>query len=660
LVGWLGVPRAWAGRPAYGRGLRMISEDAAPTFQDATQAATLICATVAEMRPTLGALDDAERDLLGGILACGDDPVDRALTVSQEWETARRLLTKLHPAQLLTVRNTRGALEAVGYRFPKRELISPALDVPDDVRGFYVQVEDYLSEVYFNVERALFPERKFNVGFVKCGYQQRLASSLEACRLSMERRRDRVKAILADTSVTAELEQEAEELLESDVFDGGELWESVKQDSLIPLDEAQVRHTARIEIQWLDDLLSRVGRILASAPDPKIARAIELVRQHLDAGDSVLVFSRYTDTLSAVERAFRSQPGEDAVVPYGVYTGQTATLEMGVGTQRATRGEIRQALDTRAIKLVLCSDAASEGLNLQAARVLINVDVPWNPARLEQRIGRVARLGQRAASVDVYNLWYPDSIEARMYKRLMDRRDLYELAVGEFPEVVSSAIRDEVATRFGGPGSDANPLARLQQLRSDVQLTALHRLWVRDASGDTLARRFRDELAALAKSAAVDAGGSGRAENGVTTLAVASESAEFAVEPGRDDVISLRHPALRWLGRRPMKTTPEIRILALRGMPAFFATESDAQWAPVAPEAMVDLIGTIAGLSVGASTSVGSRVEVEGSSILEWMPRTDDLAVPATLECAVPTRPEFLIADMDLVCIGEWGEVPCK
>ena len=185
-------------------------------------------------------------------------------------------------------------------------------------------------------------------------------------------------------------------------------------------------------------------------------------------------------------------------MPYGVYTGQTAAMDLGVGPQRSTRGEIRRALEQGAIRIVFCSDAASEGVNLQSARTLINVDVPWNPARLEQRIGRIARLGQKASSVDVYNLWYPDSIEAKMYKRLIERKDLYELAVGEFPEVISAAIRADVSSRFGGQTTASDPLAQLQRLRNDMQVNALRKLWARDSTGDTLAHKFRAGLAALA------------------------------------------------------------------------------------------------------------------------------------------------------------------
>ena len=90
---------------------------------------------------------------------------------------------------------------------------------------------------------------------------------------------------------------------------------------------------------------------------------------------------------------------------------------------------------------MVCSDAAREGLNLQSASVVINVDMPWNPARVEQRIGRVDRLGQRAAEVIIRNVWYPESIEAEMYRRLFKRGETYKLVVGPAQEIISDALR---------------------------------------------------------------------------------------------------------------------------------------------------------------------------------------------------------------------------
>src|SRR5690606_34240352 len=121
------------------------------------------------------------------------------------------------------------------------------------------------------------------------------------------------------------------------------------------------------------------------------------------------------------------------------------------------------------VDIVFCSDAASEGLNLQAASVVINVDVPWNPARLEQRIGRAARLGQTAEIVDVLNLWYPQSVEAKIYERVLQRRDVMELALGAFPELVGTAIRNAVMGRTDG-GVDSDVIEALTNARAKLEV----------------------------------------------------------------------------------------------------------------------------------------------------------------------------------------------
>ena len=82
--------------------------------------------------------------------------------------------------------------------------------------------------------------------------------------------------------------------------------------------------------------------------------------------------------------------------------------------QKSDREEIKEELEDHHIDIVFCSTAAQEGVNLQSASTLINIDVPWIPSDLEQRIGRIARLGQEEPIVKIFNLWYPDSYEAKI------------------------------------------------------------------------------------------------------------------------------------------------------------------------------------------------------------------------------------------------------
>ena len=112
---------------------------------------------------------------------------------------------------------------------------------------------------------------------------------------------------------------------------------------------------------------------------------------------------------------------------------------------KSNKKQIKKLLQSGEIQILFCSEAASEGINLQAADKLINLDVPWVPSVLEQRIGRIARFGQESKEVRIFNLWYPNSYEADIYKTLMERVDLLKLAMGPFPNIVSKRIKSEVS-----------------------------------------------------------------------------------------------------------------------------------------------------------------------------------------------------------------------
>ena len=100
------------------------------------------------------------------------------------------------------------------------------------------------------------------------------------------------------------------------------------------------------------------------------------------------------------------------------------------------REVIKKAVRNYKIRLVVATDAACEGLNLQTLATLINVDLPWNPSRLEQRIGRIKRYGQKKDRVKMANLVYQGTVDERVYDRLSERmKDRYDL-LGSLPDVI--------------------------------------------------------------------------------------------------------------------------------------------------------------------------------------------------------------------------------
>ena len=90
----------------------------------------------------------------------------------------------------------------------------------------------------------------------------------------------------------------------------------------------------------------------------------------------------------------------------------------------------------RRLRVLVGTDAASEGLNLQMLSALINVDLPWNPTRLEQRKGRIQRIGQFAETILIYNMRYKGSVEDKVHSKLSDRlKEIYDM-FGQIPEVL--------------------------------------------------------------------------------------------------------------------------------------------------------------------------------------------------------------------------------
>jgi superfamily II DNA or RNA helicase len=155
-----------------------------------------------------------------------------------------------------------------------------------------------------------------------------------------------------------------------------------------------------------------------------------------------IVFSQYFDTVRAlaVELA-AALPGE----PVGIYAGAGKSgIFRDKDFASVERDDIKAAVKKREIRLLVATDAACEGLNLQTLGTLINVDLPWNPSRLEQRLGRIKRFGQVRPNVDMLNLVYHDTQDEKVYavisRRMKDRYDI----LGGLPDTIEDDWTDSV------------------------------------------------------------------------------------------------------------------------------------------------------------------------------------------------------------------------
>jgi superfamily II DNA/RNA helicase len=132
-----------------------------------------------------------------------------------------------------------------------------------------------------------------------------------------------------------------------------------------------------------------------------------------------IIFSQYFDSVYwLAEQLTADLPGEEI----GIYAGarRSGVMYNGVFTG-APREALKERVRLGDIRVLIGTDAASEGLNLQRLGTLINLDLPWNPSRLEQRKGRIQRIGQLLDSVDIYNLRYGGSVEDRVHELLSER-----------------------------------------------------------------------------------------------------------------------------------------------------------------------------------------------------------------------------------------------
>ena len=174
--------------------------------------------------------------------------------------------------------------------------------------------------------------------------------------------------------------------------------------------------------------------------DPKYQRVKELLFDERWIDRGCIIFSQYYDSIHWLAERLKDEIGDE---PIGIYAGgsKSKIYEQGV-FRRANREEIKSLVQKGHIRLLLGTDSASEGLNLQKLGTLINLDLPWNPTRLEQRKGRIQRIGQIYDEVWIYNMRYKDSVEDRVHDLLSERLEDINSMFGQIPDVLEDVWVD--------------------------------------------------------------------------------------------------------------------------------------------------------------------------------------------------------------------------
>lgn len=331
-------------------------------------------------------------------------------------DTSRQYLTVNTPLKDLMFRHTRDTLRQYYKRgllerdIPTRVVQDNAITLePQREVPLYVAVSNYVRHFY----RLAQIDQRSCLGFLMTLYRKRLTSSFYAIKSSLQRRLDYL------------LTQRGSVLSDDDLVDVDN-----EDDAVIAGLESFFEPVDPQEIQYLEELLRQFEN---TGEDSKLSRFIQILRQELTDRESAIVFTQYTDTMDYLRDTLKELYGSQVAC----YSGRGGELYQNGEWCLVPKEEIKRRFRQDEIKILLCTESASEGLNLQNCGVLINYDMPWNPMRVEQRIGRIDRIGQRYPTVRIHNFYYDGTVEAKVYRKLRDRINAFATVVGNLQPILA-------------------------------------------------------------------------------------------------------------------------------------------------------------------------------------------------------------------------------
>jgi len=305
--------------------------------------------------------------------------------------------------------------------FTERHPVTVPFELSEAEIYLYNEVTRYINAFLPRQQRG---RRKMSVALARTVLQRRLASSLRAIRHSLERRHQRFSKLLAELKglTPAEQSQRLQELQllvidEEQEFDDQE--EEAQDEAATQVTAAERIDDLRREVRELERLIKLAKATEALGEETKLAALREcLARAEFaelrDGRGKLLIFTEHRDTLNYLRENLET---------WG-YT--CCEIHGGMNAQKR-----KEAQDTfrRDVQVCVATEAAGEGINLQFCHLMLNYDLPWNPVRLEQRMGRIHRIGQEY-DVYIFNFVAVNTVEGRILQRLLLKLDEMRQALG--------------------------------------------------------------------------------------------------------------------------------------------------------------------------------------------------------------------------------------
>jgi len=358
-----------------------------------------------------------------------------------------------HPLSEVMIRNRKRELDVVSKRIAHQFIV----DQSPEEEEVYLKVEEYLRYGH-NLAR---DAKRNAIGFLMANYYRMLTSSSHSLQTSMRKRADNLRSQVTDkqgkfTKTSASIEylmdpREASELDDLVVDAAGDI--------------AQIN----FEIDWLDRLANELGGIR----DSKAQGLLDIMRE-IEAGEpgaKVLIFTQFTTTQEFLRTWLADINGFNVAI----FNGQLKSDQK--------EAEIRKFKDKA--QILISTEAGGEGRNLQFAHYLVNYDLPWNPMKVEQRIGRLDRIGQQHPVV-IYNLAYRGTIEERILELLENRIRLFESSVGSLDSILGE-IESEIRSVVFMNVQEARQ--KFDALSEDVEKKVLNAMAAESVSSDFMMDR---------------------------------------------------------------------------------------------------------------------------------------------------------------------------
>ena len=318
--------------------------------------------------------------------------------------------------------------------FPERRAYTVKYELSPEEAALYSDVTAYVRSEMNRVARFAKTDgrKRITVGFALQILQRRLASSPAAIYHSLKRRRERLESELSEKHLGYRGRLLIERISNAE---NDEFWKDIeeyRQDEFEDLEDRVVAGSTaaetvaqlRLEIETLRVLEQKSLSVLHSGTDTKWTQLNRILDDPLMTTEGgvrrkLIVFTEPRDTLSYLVDKIRARLGNSVAV---------AAIHGGIGRDER-RKIVERFMADRELLVLVANDAAGEGVNLQRGHLMVNYDLPWNPNRIEQRFGRIHRIGQTEVC-HLWNLVAADTREGAVYARLLDKLEVARNALG--------------------------------------------------------------------------------------------------------------------------------------------------------------------------------------------------------------------------------------